>query len=128
MAFFCPLCLGRGTLEIAFSLSLPPDGRSDDIYLQVMTCEHCGFGGLAVYEESRRGRLDSESWEHTGYWIDEDTLRWVAGMMRDCPDPGNPYCECASHRSLGRRGPYGRWKGVTGITDLGTFNLKRVED
>lgn len=128
MSFFCPLCLGRGTLKIVLSLSLPPDSRSDGILFQVLSCERCGFGGAAVYEESRRGRLDSESWEHTGYWIDEDTFRWVVGALRDCPEPHNPSCSCQAHRSLGRRGPDGRWKRMAGITDLGTFNIKRVED
>lgn len=57
MAFICPQCFGKGTLEIKVSMQLPSDSRSDEIALQTVGCSQCGFQGLAVYEESRRGTL-----------------------------------------------------------------------
>ena len=54
MSFACPECLTK-SLKITAKLELPPDSRSDEITVQVVACSRCGFAGVAVYEESRRG-------------------------------------------------------------------------
>jgi hypothetical protein len=59
MSFVGPECHAN-SLAITQSIELPPDGRSDEISLQIVACQACGFAGTAVYEESRRGALDSE--------------------------------------------------------------------
>ena len=61
MAFVCPECHTSESLRITRSLELPPDSRSDEITLQIIRCSSCRFAGVAVYEESRRGRLDDET-------------------------------------------------------------------
>ena len=60
MAFVCPECHMPGALRITVSLQLPADSRSDDIALQIVECAHCQFKGIAIYEESRRGPLESD--------------------------------------------------------------------
>lgn len=68
MPFRCPSC-DQPSLEITQSLELPADDQWDEIALQALKCSAtaCGFTGIAVYEESRRGALDSECVVHTGY-------------------------------------------------------------
>jgi hypothetical protein len=124
MSFFCPQCFYPGSLEITFSLQLPADSRSDDISLQVVECNGCGFRGLAVYEESRRGRLDAEAWEHTGYRIAEADLTPLIALMRSCPDPLNGRCGCDAHRTFGMTGPNGRWQGLLDVQTAGTFSMR----
>lgn len=125
MAFVCPQCLTSGSLNIALSLHMPPDARSDDIVLQVVECPRCEFCGLAVYEESRRGALDAESWDHTGYWVGEHDLNSVRTAIENCPEPRNTKCQCQSHVDLGRRDSQWRWRGLDGIETRGTFPLRR---
>jgi hypothetical protein len=109
-----------GALEIIASIQFPPDSRSDDIYLQVVVCGRCGFRGLAVYEESRRGAMDSESWDHTGYRLEPAGLESIVQAIESCPEPNNQACTCSAHRDLGERDAAGRWKGIDGfvISDL----------
>ena len=56
MAFLCPDCSAK-SLIIAMRLELAPDSRWDEITLQTIACASCGFRGVAVYRESRRGAL-----------------------------------------------------------------------
>ena len=111
MAFVCPVCWTHGSLEIGMSLALPPDGDWDEISLQVVECSACRFKGAAVYEESRRGALDSETWDHSGYRLDEEDLLALQEAIRQCPKPKDPHCPCSSHRSLGQQ-VNGRWQGL----------------
>ena len=119
----CGECKKTNVLQITQSLVLPPDIRSDDIILQVVKCASCGFRGLAVYEESRRGGMDSESWSHTAYHVSVDDLKTVAAAIRSCPSPKNPKCRCRTHRDLGRRGRGGRWNGLQNITLEDSFPI-----
>jgi len=73
MEFVCPKCLGA-SMKITSSIELPPDSRSDEITVQTLKCSKCGFAGLGIYEESRRRRLDSESFHHHGYHMDDSAL------------------------------------------------------
>jgi hypothetical protein len=119
MAFTCPHCGTPGTLRITHRLELPPDARSDEITLQVIRCSHCRFEGIAVYEESRRGALDSESFSHTGYEAkDKAQVSALKAAIRRCPARGDPRCTCAAHRTYGQHGAYGQWTGIERF-DLG---------
>jgi len=83
--FKCPDCKHR-TLKITQSLELGPDHRSDERTIQTIACSGCGFKGIAVYEESRRGSFNSESWHHDGYKVPievfEEVLRAIKGNIK----------------------------------------------
>lgn len=68
MSFRCPSCK-KATLEITVAVDLGPDGNSDENMLQTVECASCALQALAIYEESRRGSLDSESWHHDGWHV-----------------------------------------------------------
>ena len=123
MAFLCPKCSNPRSLRIASSLELPPDSRSDEIALQIVECVQCGFTGVAVYEESRLGALDADSFHHTGYHVSAADLRSLRDMLERCPDPGNPRCQCATHRALGKRDERGRWAGLDNVRCQQAFDL-----
>jgi len=115
MPFTCPKCSTRSALRITGSLELPSDARSDEITLQIVACEQCGFAGIAVYEESRRGSLDSDSFDHTGYRVSARDLAALRKAISQCPQPGNPRCSCAAHRRYGRRNAAARWSGLEDV-------------
>ena len=125
MAFACPKCSIDDSLVIVIAIELAPDSRSDEIVIQVLQCGRCGFRGLAVYEESRRGALDSEAWEHTGYQVEEDVVNTIAGLIDHCPDRNNSDCSCQSHQILGQRDQNGRWNGIEKYEIKGTFPMIR---
>lgn len=124
MSFLCPDCSTPKSLRIVSKLELPPDSRSDEITLQVVECSHCGFEGIGVYEESRRGSLDDDSFDHFGYYVDRDDLDDVKKAIKRCPKPGNWRCGCAAHRRFGRRDEAGRWNGLVDIDLKGTFVIR----
>jgi hypothetical protein len=109
MSFQCPVCRSRSSLEISWSISLPPDSRSDEICQQVVECLSCGFRGLSVYEESRRGPLDAGHWEHTGYRASLSLVQTIETGIRSCKDPMNPHCPCTAHSALNRQDSQGYW-------------------
>ena len=125
MGFACPRCSVEDSLAIVAVIELAPDSRSDEIALQVLKCGRCGFRGLAVYEESRRGAWDSEAWEHAGYLVDEDVVNTFAGLIDKCPDRTNSDCACESHQILGQRDRNGRWNGIDKFEAKGMFPLSR---
>lgn len=118
MPFTCPECHTQSALRITHRLELPPDARSDDITLQVVRCSQCRFEGLAVYEESRRGALDSESYSHTGYEVGKAQLSALKKAIGRCPKTRDPRCTCTVHEEYGRRDAHGRWTGLDAF-DLG---------
>jgi hypothetical protein len=124
MSFLCPECSTPKSLRITFKLELLSDSRSDEIALQIVECSHCGFAGIAVYEESRRGALDSESFDHTGYRVSADDLKILEETIKQCPEPANRRCECSTHRTLGRKNTLGRWNALDGIHLEGAFNME----
>ena len=124
MSFRCPQCLTRNTLEITLSIELLPDRQSDEISLQVISCSACDFRGLAVYSESRHGRLDSESWNHIGYWVSRDAVESVSTAIRSCPDPFNSHCLCPAHTGLGEQDVYGKWRGLLEMERGHTFSMR----
>ena len=124
MPFLCPACSTPRSLAITSRLELPPDSRSDEITLQVVECARCGFAGLAIYEESRRGSLSDESFDHYGHHIhaaDLDTLRTAIAV---CPKPRDRRCRCAAHRRLGRKNEFGRWNGLADVRLGDAFRMR----
>ena len=124
MPFLCPECSASKSLKITSKLELPSDSRSDEIALQIVKCSRCGFAGIAVYEESRRGALDSESFDHTGYHVSTKDLKSLEKMIKQCPKPTNQRCGCSVHRTLGRKNASGRWSGLDDILLEGAFTMK----
>ncbi len=108
MSFICPEC-NASSLTITHKIELPPDGRSDEITLQIVKCGACGFRGTAVYEESRRGSLDSDSWHHDGYHMEADDVDTLQRLIQQCPEPGKDDCQCPTHLSLGKTDERGIW-------------------
>jgi hypothetical protein len=125
MPFLCPQCSRHGSLRITLKIELPPDSRSDEITLQTVRCADCGFAGIAVYEESRRGALDSESFQHVGYEVAKNQLRELRKAIRSCPEPGNWRCPCAAHERLSKTDSSGRWSALHDLEIRGTFALDR---
>lgn len=123
MSLICPDCT-RATLEVARSIVLPPDSRSDDILLQLVECAQCSFQGVAVYEESRRGRLDSESWEHTGYRVSDGDLARLSSLISRCPDNRGKRCRCRTHQELGRADEGGRWQAPDFLDRQKSFPMR----
>ena len=123
MPFLCPECSTK-SLRITSKLELRSDSRSDEIALQIIECSRCDFAGIAVYEESRRGALDSESVDHSGYRVSSDDLEMLRKTIKRCPKPTNPRCGCAAHRKLGRKDGSGRWDGLRDVELSGAFALR----
>jgi predicted RNA-binding Zn-ribbon protein involved in translation (DUF1610 family) len=127
MPLICPKC-GEGSLKIEEGIELPPDSRSDEITVQILRCNSCGFNGLGVYEESRRGSLDSESIDHRGYHVDSREINDLRNKIRQCPEPNNPRCKCSVHSILGSIDGIGRWSWLNQIQHQGIFELKIEEN
>jgi len=115
MGFICPSCHTSGSLQITKRLELPPDSRSDEITLQIVRCRRCEFAGIAIYEESRRGVMGDEAVDHRGYYVSTSDLQRLKKLLRECPEPGNSRCTCATHRQMGVKDKSGRWAGLAGI-------------
>jgi hypothetical protein len=111
MALVCPRCRDD-TLVISASLELPGDCRSDEITVQVVDCAACGFEGLAVYEESRRGGFDSESVDHRAHAAAPEVVGSLRRQLAGCRQHANPRCRCAAHVALGEKNANGRWIGL----------------
>jgi len=123
MAFICPNCNIPDGLKITFSMELPSDSRSDEIAVQLVECDRCRFQGAAIYTESRRGRPDSESVEHTGYRVGQRGLKSLGDTLKKCPRPDRARCRCPSHRALNWRNDDGYWQGL-GLAIEGSFPMQ----
>lgn len=99
-------------MQIVSSLEVPPDRWWDEITLQVVECPDCGFRGAGVYEESRRGALDSEAWNHRGHRLAAAPLQALIDGIAACPAPRNSGCRCAAHHRWGRADAKGQWRGL----------------
>ena len=122
MPFNCPECRNK-SLEIIKSIELPSDSRSDEITLQVVQCRSCSFTGIAVYEESRRGVLGSEVFDHTGYRVKKTEVKRLRSAINACPHPRDSHCGCAAHQKLGSQDTSGRWNGLSGIDLQDAFEM-----
>jgi len=79
-AFRCPQCR-ECTLKITDHLEIPPDRDWDEITVQIVHCTNCGLEALGVYQESRRGRLDSETWNHAAYRLNPTDMQRIAEII-----------------------------------------------
>jgi len=118
MPFLCPI-YSEKSLRITSKIELPPDSRSDEIALQIVECSQCGFAGIAIYEESRRGALDSDSFDHTGYRVSVADLEALRKTIKQCPKPKNRRCKCSAHR----KDASGRWSALDDIHREKAFAL-----
>jgi hypothetical protein len=109
--FLCPAC-GRPALTVEAALDLPPDARSDEIRVQLLRCGACDARGVGVYEESRRGALDSDSFEHSGQPASPSDYEFLRSLCARCPAPEDPRCACLAHLTLSGEDAAGRWLGV----------------
>ena len=109
MSFKCPQCFVNKSLRITTSIELPADARSDEISLQIVYCRSCKFEALAVYEESRRGSLFSESVHHYCYPAERNVIQFTRALINNCPDQKNASCQCASHAKLNQYDSSGSW-------------------
>ena len=107
-----PHCPGCGKeLKLVQALTLPGDCRSDDIRFQLSRCPGCGQPAAGAYEESRRGALDSECWEHYAWPVTESMWRRCTQLLLLCPEPEREDCGCCAHLQLSRYDANGRWLG-----------------
>ena len=112
MRFLCPSCASPDGLEILAGLEVGADARSDEIRLQVLACRACGARFAGVYEESRRGALDAESWHHDAVRLPAEALDVVAAAIDACPEPDDDGCSCAGHEILATRDERGVWDAL----------------
>lgn len=122
--FVCPGC-GAAELRIEAALELGADSVSDEITVQVAACGFCGLTAAAVYEESRRGRLDSDCWSHHGYRLPPERATELLALIRSCPRPDDAHCGCPAHAALGVKNETGRWIGLNGWATGEDFPLRR---
>jgi len=66
MSLLCPSCK-QPYLRVTASRDIDPGQNYDERAIQVLICSSCGYTGIGIYEESRRGALDSESFNHISY-------------------------------------------------------------
>lgn len=76
MSLICPEC-ERPYLKVTKSVDIAPDDKWDEIAVQTIKCSSCGFEGIAVYRESRRGPMGQELVHHIGYKADKGTIAKV---------------------------------------------------
>lgn len=75
MSLLCSCCKNY-TLKVKSSVELYPDKDYDESSIQIVKCSSCQFEGIAIYQESRRGSLDSESISHIAYKVPESKLKY----------------------------------------------------
>jgi hypothetical protein len=97
--FCCPSCQEK-KLEIGATVELQPGSRWDEEALQLISCENCQSTGLAIYRESRRGAIDSETVEHEGAFLPLPELLQIRATLLLCPNPSKAKCGCAAHKEL----------------------------
>lgn len=68
MSLLCPKCK-LPYLRITASKDIDPGVNYDERSIQIVECRKCKFTEISVYEESRRGALDTEIVHHTGYQV-----------------------------------------------------------
>jgi hypothetical protein len=115
--FVCPGCNNK-TLKIRRSIELGSDSRDDEYSLQAISCEECGFVGVATYRESRRGA--EESWDHCGYRMENSNFEAFLKILRKCRRRRRPSCSCRAHSHFGVKDEYGT------LNPLGKLELEKT--
>lgn len=125
--FICPIC-DRESLAIGCGIELPPDltDGSDELTLSLVRCLLCSFSGSAIYEESRRGSLSSEDWNHDCVAAPPDALGTLAALILSCPDRKKWRCSCPAHFEIALRDPSGHWVPPVPISGPKRFPIRRV--
>ena len=124
MSFKCPQCGDPASLEIVASIQLPKEQCKNEVTLQVVECNLCKFGALAVYEEKRHSPMDTRDWKHVGYRVQPDELMAVKNAILECPDRLNPDCLCPAHLRLGLCDPNGDWVGLDNLDKSESFAMR----
>jgi len=112
MGFSCPDCRFPARFEIASSLELPPDTNWDEISMQIVRCANCGFCGVALYQESRRGAFGKSLIVHQGYAVALQNIGILEQAIATCPSPGDHHCECRSHALIQQVYASGAWRAA----------------
>ena len=123
MGLICPAC-SLDSLKITSKIELPPNERSDEVTLQLIECNKCGFQGVAVYKESRRGKIDSATFSHRGYTASSEFLNKVRKMIDQCPDPNNAKCRCKTHRHFNDLYRAGNWEWLEEQSKHKSFEIR----
>ena len=123
MGLICPQC-HDANMKISSKIELPPDNRSDEIAVQILTCSKCNFQGIAVYEESRRGSFDNDSFSHQGYFVASDLLNDVKDVINQCKNPRNSSCQCKGHRFFKTIDCSGNWIWKDQLNKYKKFNIQ----
>ena len=110
--FVCNGCKAAA-LKITKVLELQPEDDHDEQSLQIVACDHCAATYVAVYEESRRGALDSEASHHVAWRVPAQTARDVELAIDACPTPRDDRCPCETHRSFNHGGFRAQLSGRT---------------
>ncbi len=124
MSFQCPECKDQQSLEIEASLQLFKGRCDNEITLQIVVCQRCQFIGAAVYEEGRRGSVDTRAWKHVGYIFDDADLGELRALIQACPDQLNPTCACPAHVKLGICDGHGDWVGLEQFNPRDRFPMR----
>ena len=80
------------------AMELGPDDFSDERSVQIVECRGCGFVGVGLYEESRRG--SGERVHHAAY--DTTVTPMYQSTIRECPTPRQAGCRCFAHQLMRR--------------------------
>lgn len=114
MSLICPRCDAH-SLEIIRALELSSDASSDEITVYQIACARHGLHGAAVYLESRRGRLDAESWDHSGFILEDGDYWRLDGLTQACPNSASQCCNGGAHTYFNQLDPAGHWRGLAGF-------------
>lgn len=110
----CPYCQHQSP-EIVAVLAVPADCRSDEIRFQLFRCSSCGRRSAGACEESRRGSMDSDCFDHYAYPIEPADWERAFEWIKLCPQPEDEDCGCCAHQRLGRQDERGRWLGLRAL-------------
>lgn len=100
--FVCGPCKAP-SLTIGKVIDLASDD-DDELSLQLVVCGQCGAEAVAVYRESRRGSLDSDSYHHDAWMVPAETVRMIEREIAACPKPRDEHCGCRTHQLWANEG------------------------
>jgi hypothetical protein len=81
MSLRCSNC-NKPYLQITLSADIDPGYNFDERTIQIIECASCDFKGIGIYEESRRGSLDSESFNHIAYYSPIEKVKLLEKMIK----------------------------------------------
>ena len=121
----CPDCGGRGTVISSGGIELPADDFWDEISLTLISCTACDFRGAVVGAESRgHGTLDDDTLTTEGHRLGRSSWESIHALIKRCPCPANPRCECRAHQELDAKVVWGTWGRFQGYETEGRFEIR----